>query len=191
MNIGNHKSFYYPPGGILIWIIILLELVTFSAGIIAFTFQSNLFPEMYSISKEELNVHIGFANTLILLTSGFFIAQSLQHLKAANEAKSQNFMWVGMLFGLAFMILKSYEFVDKMEHGFDLSYNAFFMYYWLLTGFHFMHVLVGLIILFVLVSNVRKGVYSKDNFLDVEAGASFWHMCDLIWLILFPVLYLL
>jgi len=191
MNTINNKSIYYPPGGILLWIIILLELVTFAAGIIAFSYQSSLNPGIFSDSKEALNVHIGFANTLILLTSGFFIAQSVHHLRKGNEAKSQKMMWGGMLLGLGFLVLKSYEFVDKIEHGFDLSHNAFFMYYWLLTGFHFMHVLVGLIILLVLAINLRKGVYSKDNYLDIETGASFWHMCDLIWLILFPILYLL
>ena len=98
----NKKSFYYPPGGILIWIIILLELVTFAAGIIAYSFQSRLYPEIFSVSKEQLNVHIGFVNTLFLLTSGFFIAQSLHHLKGGNESKSQKMMWGGMVIGLAF-----------------------------------------------------------------------------------------
>jgi len=78
--------------------------VTFTAGIIAFSFQSSLFTEIFSISKEELNVHIGLTITLILLTSGFFIAQSLHHLKAGNEGKSRKLMWTGMIFGLGFVI---------------------------------------------------------------------------------------
>jgi nitric oxide reductase NorE protein len=190
VEIINNKSFYYPPGGILIWIIILVELVTFSAGIIAFSYQSHLYPEIFQSSKEALNVHIGFANTLILLTSGFFVAQSIRDLREGNSKRSQKLMWIAIGLGCLFLTLKGYEYFDKIEHGFGFTHDSFFMFYWMLTGFHFLHVLVGLVILIALTLQIRKGLYSQDNFLDVETGASFWHMCDLIWLILFPMLYL-
>ena len=100
-------------------------------------------------------------------------------------------MWIGVLTGCGFLILKGIEFFDKLEHGYHLTYNSFFTFYWLLTGFHFIHVLVGIVILVVLAIYLRKGVYDKNNYFDVETGGAFWHMCDLIWLLLFPVLYLL
>ena len=93
--------------------------------------------------------------------------------------------------GILFLFIKGYEFYDKIGHGLTIDYDSFFTFYWLLTGFHFIHVLVGVVILLFVARGIRKAVYSKDDYLDVESGGAFWHMCDLIWLFLFPVLYLL
>ena len=191
METVDHKNFFYPPGGILIWIIILLEVVTFGAGIVAFAWQSNLSPELFEVSKSTLQVKIGLANTLLLLTSGFFVAEAVRYLKAGNSAKSQRWMWIAMVLGVGFLILKGVEYWDKIQHGFDLTHDAFFTFYWLLTGFHFVHVLTGLVILLVLTLKMKQGVYHADNSFDIESGAAFWHMCDLVWLLLFPVLYLI
>lgn len=191
MDTINHKNFFYPTGGILIWIIILLEVITFCAGIITFAWQSNLSPEVFEVSQSTLNTKIGLANTLLLLSSGFFVAESVRYLKIGDRLKSQKWMSAAMLFGFGFLILKGFEYVDKLQHGFDLTHDGFFTFYWLLTGFHFFHVLVGLVILLALWFKMRQGVYHENNFLDIESGAAFWHMCDIIWLLLFPVLYLL
>ena len=191
METINHKQFFYPPGGILIWIIILVEVITFSAGIIAFAWEGSLSPEVFEASQGMLNTKIGLVNTLLLLTSGFFVAEAVRFLKAGNTIKSQQWMWVAMLLGVGFLVLKGVEYVGKIQHGFDLSHDTFFTYYWLLTGFHFLHVLTGLVILLVLTLKMRQGVYHQSNSLDIETGGAFWHMCDLIWLLLFPVLYLI
>ncbi len=93
--------------------------------------------------------------------------------------------------GVLFLSIKGYEYYEKIEHGLTIDYDRFFTFYWLLTGFHFIHVMVGVVILLFLSTNIRKGNYSKNDYLDVESGGTFWHMCDLIWLLLFPALYLL
>lgn len=191
MEATNHKNFFYPPGGILIWIIILIEVITFSAGIIAFAWQDRLSVELFDTSQAALHVPLGLVNTLLLLTSGFFVAEAVRHLKTGKSAKSQQWMWIAMIFGLGFLLLKGIEYADKLQQGLDLTHNAFFTYYWLLTGFHFLHVLTGLVILLVLTLKMRQGFYHAHNYLDIETGAAFWHMCDIIWLLLFPVLYLL
>ena len=187
----NNKYFLYPPGGILIWLIILIELITFCAGLVAFVWEGNSSIEVFEVSRATLNNKIGLANTMLLLTSGFFVAEAVRYLKAGNYSKSQNWMLVSIILGVGFLILKSIEYYDKLQHGFDLSYNTFFTYYWLLTGFHFLHVVVGVVILSVLLMNIRKGVYHENETYDVETGATFWHLCDLIWLLLFPVIYLM
>ncbi len=191
METINHKKFFYPPGGILIWIIIVLEVITFCAGIITYAWQSSSLPEIFEASQKTLNPKIGLVNTLLLLTSGFLIAESVRYLKIGERMKSQNWMSGAMIFGVGFLLLKGYEYVGKLHQGYDLTHDAFFTFYWLLTGFHFFHVLVGLVILFVLWSKIRQGIYHENKILDVESGAAFWHMCDIIWLLLFPVLYLL
>ncbi len=185
------KNFLYPPGGILIWMLILIETFTFGIGIIVFLYQKSISPEVFESSQHTLNTNIGLINTILLLTSGFFVAEALRQLKLGNSEKSQNRLILSILFGAGFLILKWVEYYSKLEHGYDLSYNMFFLFYWLLTGFHFLHVLVGLVILSALLISIRKGRYHKGEYYDVESGTAFWHMCDLIWLLLFPILYLL
>ena len=187
----DHKNFFYPPGGILIWIIILVELVTFTAGIGAFAWQRSLDPGLFVAAQQNLSASTGLVNTLVLLTSGFFMAEAVRLLKRGKTTDSHRRMHAALALGLAFLAIKGTEYAGKLSNGFDLGYNSFFTFYWLLTGFHFVHVLVGCVILAVLARKTRQGVYHQNNHEDVETGASFWHLCDLIWLLLFPVLYLM
>jgi nitric oxide reductase NorE protein len=191
MQAIDNKKFFYPPGGILIWIIILVELITFAAATVAFSWQGSQSPDLFSSSAKHLDEHLGFANTIILLTSGFFVAEAVRLIKSGNSSKSRLFIWIGIFLGVAFLLIKGIEYSDKIEGGFHLTYDTFFTFYWLLTGFHFLHVVVGIVILTVLNIQMGKGIYSEDNYLDIESGACFWHLCDLIWLLLFPVLYLM
>jgi nitric oxide reductase NorE protein len=95
-----------------------------------------------------------------------------------------------MLGGVLFLILKGFEYADKIDMGLTIGYNTFFTFYWMLTLFHVIHVVVGLIILISVHLGINKN-NSKTTVEDVEASAAFWHMCDLIWLLLFPIIYLL
>jgi len=186
----NYKNIYYPPGGILMWIIIFLELFTFGIALIAMVYSSKESPEIFHDSRLHLNATIGAVNTVFLIVSGFCMAQSVSFLKQKKINKSKLFLKLTMLGGLLFLGLKGVEYYDKIEAGFGISYNSFFTYYWMLTLFHVIHVIVGLVIL----TSVHLGLSkSKDEtkMEDVEASAAFWHMCDLIWLLLFPIIYLL
>ena len=185
----DHKNIFYPPGGILIWILILLELITFGAALIALAISSKENPELYHQSRLMLNVAFGTINTLFLLTSGYFMATTIRSLKQNDVQKALLYMKLAMTGGLLFLILKSVEYAEKYAHGHTLGYNTFFNFYWLLTGFHVIHVIVGLFILTFIYFGLRKKKTEYD-ILDAEAGAAFWHLCDLIWLLLFPMLYL-
>ena len=154
----DYKNIWYPPGGVLIWIIIFLELFTFGAA--------------------------------LLLTSGFFMAVSVSELKRGNTIKFKKLLLLTMLFGLLFLSLKSFEYVEKLNEGITVGYNTFFTFYWMLTLFHVIHVLVGLVILTSVYFGIKKE-NSNTSIEDVEASAAFWHMCDLIWMMLLPVIYLL
>ncbi len=187
----NPQSFYYPPGGILLWIIIFLELLTFIIGIAVFLSRKANAPELFAQSQALLNRNLGTLNTLILITGGFMMATAVQQLRRGQH--KQSLLWVrgAALMGLLFLGIKSYEYVEKINHGYSLEYNSFFTFYWMLTGFHFIHVMTGVVILLFMAKGIRKGSYHRSNYQDVESGAAFWHMCDLIWLLLFPVLYLM
>ncbi len=185
----DYKNIFYPPGGILIWILIILELITFSAALIALAVSSKEDPVLFHQSRLMLNVVYGTVNTLFLLTSGYFMAVAIRNLKQKNIERTLFFIKLAMSGGVLFLLLKGLEYYQKIEHGITLGYNTFFNFYWLLTGFHVIHVTVGLVILLFLLFGIKKKKIYYD-ILDAEAGAAFWHLCDLIWLLLFPMLYL-
>ena len=182
----NYKNFYYPPGGILMLIIIFLELITFGMALVALVFSAKENPQLFHESSLHLNKTFGTINTIFLLASGFFVANAVHNFKENNFNKASFQVKIAMIGGLLFILLKSIEYYTKIASGFVLDTNTFFTFYWLLTGFHLIHVIVGLVILFVLNRNLKTKAIE-----DVEASAAFWHMCDLIWLLLFPVLYLI
>ena len=183
------KNIYYPPGGMLLWIIIFLELITFGIALIAMVYNGKQEPEVFHNSRLLLNPIYGTVNTLFLLTSGFFMAVSVENLKAEKKQKSLRLLSATMLFGILFLVIKSIEYSTKIDAGLGLGYNTFFTFYWLLTLFHVIHVIVGLVILTSIYFGIKKEK-SSTIIEDVEASAAFWHMCDLIWLLLFPIIYL-
>lgn len=184
------KNIYYPPGGMLLWIIIFLELITFGIALIAMVYNGKQEPDVFHTSRLLLNSVYGTVNTLFLLTSGFFMAVSVENLKAGKKQKSLRFLSATMLFGILFLVLKCIEYGSKIEAGLSIGHNTFFTFYWLLTLFHVIHVIVGLVILTSIYFGIKKEK-SGTTIEDVEASAAFWHMCDLIWLLLFPIIYLI
>lgn len=184
------KNLYYPPGGILLWIIIFLELITFGIALVAMVVSSKEQPELFHESRLLLNSTIGTINTLFLIVSGFYMALSVQFLKKEELQKATLYLKLAMLGGVLFLLLKGFEYYEKIEAGYTIGYNIFFTYYWLLTLFHVIHVIVGLVILITVVIGINKQ-HSTTAIVDVESSAAFWHMCDLIWLLLFPIIYLI
>lgn len=186
----DYKNLYYPPGGILLWIIIYLELITFGIALIAMVYYGKQDPILFRDSRLQLNVTFGTINTVLLLTSGFFMANTVHELKQKNNPKAKKHLLTTMLFGVLFLFLKTIEYDSKIDTGLVMSTNIFFTFYWMLTLFHVIHVIVGLIILAsVFFGMIKENSNTKME--DVEASAAFWHMCDLIWLLLFPVIYLI
>lgn len=186
----DYKNIYYPPGGILMWIIIFLELLTFGMALVAFVYYGKEQPELFHQSRLQLNTTFGAINTIFLLTSGFFMANAVLEFKNNNRLKSSLYFKLTMLGGTLFLILKGVEYSHKIDSGITLDTNMFFTFYWMLTGFHLIHVIMGLVILIWTNYGMMKK-NSDTGIDDVEACAAFWHMCDLIWLLLFPVLYLI
>lgn len=186
----NSKNIWYPPGGILMWIIIFLELFTFGAALIAMAYYGNQDIELFHDSCLKLNTTYGMINTLFLLTSGYLMAISVKALKQGHREQFKKLLLLTMLFGILFLGLKSFEYYEKLSEGITVGYNTFFTFYWMLTLFHVIHVIVGLVILASVYFGIKKE-NSNTSIEDVEASGAFWHMCDLIWMMLFPVIYLL
>lgn len=171
------------------WIIIYLELITFCMAMLAMAYYNYEEPKVFHESRLLLNANYGVINTVFLLISGFFMAISVNEAKSRNRQKAKRYVVLTMCFGALFLILKSVEYYAKIEAGIGIGYNTFFSFYWMLTAFHVIHVIIGLVIL----CSVYYSLKNKKELVieDIEASAAFWHMCDLIWLLLFPIIYLL
>lgn len=183
----EHRSLTDPPGGVLIWFVIFMELVTFIAGIyFYFSYRHNNL-ELFREMQKKLNLNFAIINTIFLVTSGYFVAMALEFLKNMKREKSRKFLLLGIFFGFGFIALKSFEYNEKINQGLTTSLNSFFNFYWFLTFFHYMHVIFATLILIYLYFKLKNQEENEINALEV--GASLWHMCDLIWILLFPTLF--
>lgn len=190
-HITTHENhFFYPPGGILIWMIIVVEVITFGLALTAMAASSASEPELFHQSQQQLNLNMGAANTILLLLSGYLLAVAVQSVRKGDTAKGQKLITGSIVAGLLFVLIKSLEYSAKIDSGLTIYQNTFYTYYWLLTGFHLIHVITGLVIL-VVQRHLLVRSEGKLKIVDLEAGAAFWHMCDLIWLMIFPVIYLM
>ena len=125
LNI-NYKNFYYPPGGILMWIIIFLELITFGMALVALAISSKDNPQLFHESRLQLSTTIGTINTVFLLTSGLFVANAVHNFKEKNFNKSSFQLNLSMLCGLLFIALKSVEYYTKIKSDFLLDTNIIY-----------------------------------------------------------------
>jgi len=190
-ELNNEGKLFYPPGGILIWIILSVEVFTFLMAIISFMYQRTLDVELFNHSQQNLSAFIGTLNTIILITSGFFMAQTVSCLKKNKHKKANFYIILSIVLGIAFLVLKSYEYYHKIELGLSIRANMFYTYYWLLTGFHFIHVLLGVVLLLAMKYYIKAKRYHAEDMEDVETVATYWHLCDIIWILIFPVIYLM
>jgi nitric oxide reductase NorE protein len=145
-----------------------------------------------------LNQATGFINTLILVTSSYFVAKGVQYMRnmtqdtiEASNKKASVWLAFAIIFGIAFLFIKGSEFAHIFGEGITLSTNKFFMFYLLLTMFHFMHVVLGTIILFNIRQRTKIAAYTPEDHRGFESGASYWHMVDLLWIVLFPLVYII
>lgn len=188
----------YPPGDFAIWIVIYIELVTFGLMFIGYAFSRRADIELFNTSQLALNQVSGFIDTLILITSSYFVVNAVNAVKNAsgNSVKSANnraskWLLAAIFLGSLFLLNKLLEFYDIFAQGINLSTNAFFMFYLLLTMFHFMHVTLGTVILFNIRTRTKADGYNAQDHRGIETGAMYWHLVDLLWIILFPLIYII
>lgn len=179
------------PGDFAIWVFIFAELMVFGVLFSAFAFARATHVELFDISQLTLNRSYGFANTLVLVTSSYFVARATQSIKSGNGTLCGHWLSGALGLGVLFLALKLMEFHQDFAHGITLSTNLFYMFYLSLTVFHFMHVVMGEVILSVVAYKAYTGRYSAENHAGVETGGSYWHMVDLVWIILFALVYVI
>jgi len=180
-----------PPGDLAIWVFILAELLVFGVFFIVYAVVRSHNLDLFNAMQETLDRDAGALNTVLLITSSWLVARAVAAIKSGRRAASADFLAGAMLCGIGFLVVKVFEYQSKFVLGINLTTNTFYMFYLSLTFFHFMHVILGLIILAAVWLKLRQGGYSVDDHHGMETGASYWHMVDLVWIILFPLIYVM
>jgi nitric oxide reductase NorE protein len=179
------------PGETGIWVFILGDMLVFALFFAVYTFHFARDPAAFIGAQSNLNINYGLANTFLLLTSSWFVALAVDGVKKGLAKTPPVFFGLALACGFGFGVLKIIEYRAKIEAGFGLTSNDFFMYYFVLTGIHFAHVLIGMVLLVLLFRVAARGASRPNDIALIEIGASYWHMVDLLWIVLFCLLYLL
>jgi nitric oxide reductase NorE protein len=178
------------PGVEGVWVFVIADMTVFAVLFGFFIVGRHHNPGLFEASRHALNPNFGGVNTLVLVTSSWFAALALDAVRKSRFALAQRFIGGAFLCGLAFMVSKGIEYSEKLNTGISLLTNDFFMYYFTLTGIHLFHVVAGNVVLLVLWFMARSRSFDPERPVVLECGAIYWHMVDLIWIILFPLLYL-
>ena len=179
------------PGDLAMWCFILAELLVFGIFFLAYAYTRSRHVEMFTTSQLELDRVSGTINTLLLITSSYFVVRAISALQKNTSKIATFWLLAAMTCGLLFIFLKLAEFASKMQAGISMSTNLFYMFYLFLAFFHFMHVILGMIILGAVAFKAWRGAYQSNNYHGAETAAAYWHMVDLVWIILFPLVYVL
>ena len=175
-----------------IWLFLASEVMLFGGLFSSYVFirlGASSWPHGYDI----LNVPLAFVNTLVLITSSVTMVMSWASLKMNNLSKFRLYMGLTILMALFFLVIKSVEYSAKFDHHLFPSTNNFFAIYFTLTGLHGLHVIGGLIVnLYLWTAGMKMWKSDPERFTNrVEVAGLYWHFVDLVWIFLFPVLYLL
>ena len=181
----------YPPGDLAIWIFILAELSVFAVFFAAYAFTRMNQVALFNEYQLTLDRGAALINTLALITSSYFVVRAVAAIRAGESRRCAGWLGLAILMGMIFLGVKGHEYAHHFGQGITLSTNTFYMFYLSLTFFHFMHVILGLVILTAVALKARQGGYDAEEHIGVETGASYWHMVDLVWLILFPLVYVM
>ncbi len=189
-NVNLH-AFFYPHGGFVVWLFITLELLAFGMGICSYLYIRMDELDVFKNSQVHLNQKLATINTLVLITSGYFLAIANKNYRKFSSKTIGLLNFISFLLGSLFLVFKYTEYSEKINLGLTTGKNNFYDFYWMLTGFHAAHVLLGLVFLlyFSYYFYFDKKPLPKEN--NYDATVAYWHMCDLIWILLFTIIYLL
>ena len=175
----------------VVWLLVLAELLTFGLLFASFAVARRLQPGMFAQGQAELSLSTGVLNTLLLVAGSWAAVRAVRSFEADRRVAGARWLLAALAGAVGFLVVKSHEFLGKVQAGFDWATNTFTLLYTLLTGFHYLHVLVGAIVFAVLWHKARQGAYSQSDHMGPTAGAVFWHMVDLLWMVLFPLVYVI
>ena len=193
------------------WVFLAQELLFFSGLFVAYGVYRSWYPEMFKAASHQLDKIMGGTNTVVLLFSSFTAAMAVPSSQLGKQKETGRFLLVTIACAFGFLIIKFFEYRHKFEAGLlpsryyhphlehlaagspPLPQNtgSFFGIYFMMTGVHGIHVIVGIGVLIWIYLRNQRGDFSKEFFTPVDIAALYWHLVDLVWIYLFPLLYLI
>jgi cytochrome c oxidase subunit III len=184
------------------WLFLATEVLLFTALFAAYGVYRYLYADSFAEASRHLQTWIGLVNTLVLVTSSFTVALGLDRARRGDARGNFRFFAVSVLMGLVFMLFKAIEYTHHFHTGelpgrFFTATEVqgpgaamFFALYFLITGLHGIHVLAGMTVLSIIGWKARRGTYSAEYHVPVELAGLYWHLVDIIWIFVFPLIYL-
>lgn len=178
-------------GDLAVWLIILAEMLAFAILFLSYAFARVREVALFNASQSTLDLNTGAINTALLITGSWCVVRAVHAVRRNASQVGARWLVAALVCGASFVTLKTLEFAAKADAGIDLSTNTFYMFYLLLTGFHYCHVIVAMVFLGILLVKTLQGNYGSHDYHALESGAAFWHMVDLLWIVLFPLVYVM
>lgn len=177
-----------PIGRVGIWWFLASEIMVF-AGLLGSYVLSRIAAGGWELERAHVNTRLAAINTLVLVTSSFTIVKAHSAVEAEQHARARRFLLFTVLLGLTFLCNKGYEYSVELAHGFTPATGLFWSYYYAMTGLHGLHVLIGVAVNFILFTLAGgRGWPTVQQ--RVEYAGLYWHFVDVVWIFLFPLLYL-
>ena len=179
------------PGDPGVWLFITADVFVFGLFFFLFSLGRVAHPALYERSRLVLNPTLGLANTLILLTSSWFMVRAVSAARQRARRRVLRNIALAMAVGSVFAVTKIIEYTAKIQAGITMLSNEFFTYYFVFTGVHFLHFIIGIVVLMICFHKAKTQPIDGKYAVWIESSGCYWHMVDLLWVVLFPMLYLL
>jgi cytochrome c oxidase subunit 3 len=186
------------------WLFLGTEVLLFAGLFLGYAVYRHFYHDTFKVASHHLNLVMGTVNTVVLISSSFTVAMAYYSVKKGNNKAAIGLLIFTIMCALAFLCIKAFEYNHKFEEGalpgkwfhFDEmkgmpGANMFFTVYFLATGLHAFHVIVGMAILIWVTVRLARGDFDREYYIPVELGGLYWHLVDLVWIFLFPLLYLI
>jgi len=186
------------------WLFLGTEILLFAGLFLGYTVYRHFYHDTFHHCSRALNITLGTTNTIVLITSSLSVALAYWAVKVGKKGLAIGMLVFTIICACAFLVIKYFEYAHKFEVG-ELpgkwfraeelmqypAANMYFTIYFLTTGLHAFHVIVGMTVLLWVLKGILKGRYNEGYYVPVELGALYWHLVDLVWIFLFPLLYLI
>jgi len=185
------------------WVFLLTEILFFGGAFLVYTVYRHAYHDAFVVASHELDVTLGTINTAVLIASSLTMALAVHAAQTGSKRLIQIFIVLTILLGCVFLGIKSVEYAHKFhEHHvpgpsfeFDAKYarqaQIFFSLYFMMTGLHALHMVIGIGVMLVILWQASRNKFSAEYYVPVEVTGLYWHFVDIVWIFLFPLLYLI
>jgi nitric oxide reductase NorE protein len=178
------------PGEEGIWVFVLGDMTVFALFFATFMYSRGRHPKTFATAHADLSVLLGTINTVLLLTSSLLVAMGVNGVLSGNHHRAPRWFGAALACGGGFVAVKDLEWTHLFLAGISVGSGEYFSYYFMFTGIHLGHVVIGLVVLSRLIAVTRIQELSASRRKLCETGGIFWHMVDLLWVVLFALFYL-